>query len=204
MDIDTLYNMAKAAARGAERALESTSGPNDTFFSRFGGYPAYIKEYNRLVPLVIQACGDEAAKLFPPIDIGEQINPADAIGAMWKTYLELASVRLNSLTAYLQSKAGSTDREAQALIDLVGINLRPAIYSAPQREVEIQNALETIFRARNLDYKREKVTIEYSSKVFIPDFTFSSLDLALDVKFAKISEKVKEIIDEINGDIPAY
>jgi hypothetical protein len=99
---------------------------------------------------------------------------------------------------------GATGRQVQAILDLIDANLRPAIFHDPEREVEVQNALEVILRARALDYRREKVTIEYSSKRFVPDFTFEPLDLAVEVKLCKSAEKEKAIVDEINADIPAY
>ena len=53
-------------------------------------------------------------------------------------------------------------------------------------------------------YEREKVRICYSSKEFIPDFTFEDLSGVLEVKFCKTDKKEKELVDEINADIPAY
>ena len=73
-----------------------------------------------------------------------------------------------------------------------------------QNEREVENVLETILRAKSLDYRREKVSIEYSSKSFVPDFTFDSLDLALETKLCKSAAKEKALIDEINADILAY
>jgi len=196
--------MAKAAARGAERACEIPSGQTELPWMVCGGYPAYINEYNLLVPFVIKHFGEEAERLFQPIDIGKAINPADAVGAMWRTYLELASARLNALTAYIQTKVGRTDFQIQSIIDLINTNLRPTIFEDPEKERDVQNALETLFRVRGIDYRREKITIPYSSKTFVPDFTFESLDLALEVKLCKSAENEKTIIDDINADIPAF
>ena len=69
---------------------------------------------------------------------------------------------------------------------------------------DVQDAMEIIFNAKGLDYRREKVTIEYSSKVFVPDFTFESLNLAVEAKLCNSASKEKRIIDEFNADIPAY
>jgi DpnII restriction endonuclease len=52
--------------------------------------------------------------------------------------------------------------------------------------------------------RREKVSIPYSSKKFIPDFVFDSFDLALDTKLCNSANREREIVDEINADIPAY
>ena len=54
MNTKTLYQMAKAAATGATNALSPGNESSEPFFERYGGYPAYVQEYNRLVPLVVQ------------------------------------------------------------------------------------------------------------------------------------------------------
>lgn len=177
---------------------------NMAFYEAYGGYPVYIGEYNRLLPYVLEQFGDEAMALFQPIDIGKQINPAEAIGAMWRTYAELASARLTALAAYVQSKLGAAEKESDAVADLILAKLRSAMFKDPDDEDDVQDAMEIIFNARGLDYRREKVTIEYSSKQFIPDFTFESLDLAVEAKLCKSVAKEKAIVDEINADIPAY
>ena len=51
---------------------------------------------------------------------------------------------------------------------------------------------------------RETDSIEYSSKTYIPDFSLSRIDLALEVKLAVRQGREKEIIGEINDDILAY
>ncbi|MEY9860561.1 hypothetical protein ABH935_006198 [Catenulispora sp. GAS73] len=64
--------------------------------------------------------------------------------------------------------------------------------------------LETIFRAKALDYLREKDTVPYSTKRYIPDFTFNRLGLAVEVKYCKDDKREKELIGEINDDIIGY
>ena len=56
----------------------------------------------------------------------------------------------------------------------------------------------------DVKYSRESEHIEFSSKSYIPDFTFSRIDLALEVKLCNRVGREKEIISEINDDILAY
>ncbi len=91
-----------------------------------------------------------------------------------------------------------------AIIDLIEANLRPSIYNDPDKEKSIQDILETIFRARSLPYLREKAHIKYSSKTFVPDFTFDPLHLVVEAKLCNREGREKEIIDEVNADILAY
>ena len=202
MDVETLFEMASAAARNAER--NCTPSGADIFYEGYGGYPAYIQEYNRLVPIVWELFGAEAQSLFPSIDLGTKMNPADTIGAMWKSYAEFAAARLSALAAYLKTKQGTKKREGDDIATLLEDNLRPAMFADPENERDVQDVIETIFRVRSLDYRREQQSVPYSTKRYIPDFTFDSLGLAVEVKLCKRADREKELIDEVNADILGY
>ena len=55
---------------------------------------------------------------------------------------------------------------------------------------------------RSIDFEREGPHIDYSSKAYIPDFSFNSIDLAVEIKLCKTEEKT--FIQQINDDILAY
>lgn len=90
------------------------------------------------------------------------------------------------------------------IISEVTDKLRVTIRKAPEKETEVQNALETLFVIRNYDFEREKVSFTYSTKSYQPDFTFDSLNLAIDAKLCNSERDEKEIIDQINADIVGY
>lgn len=83
-------------------------------------------------------------------------------------------------------------------------HLRAVMFSDPKSEKEVQDKIETIFRVRGLDYRREQQGIPYSSKHYVPDFTFDALRIAVEVKLCNRTGREKEIIDEINADIIGY
>ena len=83
-------------------------------------------------------------------------------------------------------------------------SLRKVIREKPEKEKEVQDAFENLLIGAQIEYSREKEMIEYSSKSYIPDFTISKLDLAIDVKLCSKEGREKEIIPEINDDIMAY
>jgi hypothetical protein len=204
MDFQTLYNMAANAARNAERMCSQEGGTgNGLPFQSYAGYPFYIDEFNRLLAFTAQV-DPTVATYFQTIDLGKDCNPAAVIGPMWKSYAELAAVRLNSLASYLQSKLGIKQQEHEQIIDLINANLRASIYHDPERERDVQDVLETIFRARALDFRREQDTVPYSTKRYIPDFTFNRIGLAVEVKLCKGKDREKEMIEEINSDIIGY
>ncbi len=128
-------------------------------------------EYNRVVPLVWALFGDEAKQLFPPLDLGKNINPADVIGAMWKTYAELAAARTTVCSGRLpqvhtRPGSGANTRRSSTSSSAT---LRPAMFTDPESERQVQDALETIFRVRALDFRREQQSVPYSSKRYSGD-----------------------------------
>lgn len=203
MDIKILYSMVKVTAESASKALDPCIGSSHNFYD-YGGYPIYIDRYNVYQHLTVELLGDEAQALFPLILPGSWVNPSEEEGRMWRTHLENVAVRLGSLEAYLKTRLGDTEQRIQAISDLIEAHLRPSIFKDPGKEREIQDILETLFHVRALPYLREKVHIKYSSKTYVPDFTFDSLNLVVEAKLCNREGREKEIIDEVNADILAY
>lgn len=204
MELETIYNMAASAARGAEQMCGHDGGSeSECSYRSLGGYPYYLNQHNRL--LVLAAKIDPAiTECVEPVDLGKVPDPRGLTPGMWGIYAQQAVLQLNLLAAYLQSKLGKAQQEYEKIIDLIDLNLRAAIYDDPKHEREVQNTLETIFRARVLDFRREQETVPYSSKRYIPDFTFDRLGLAVEVKLSKDKDREKEMIGEINDDIIGY
>ena len=91
------------------------------------------------------------------------------------------------------------------IINLIEYKLRKVIRDKPSQESEVQDAFENLLVGADIFYKREKDRIEYSSKTYIPDFTFADeLDLALDFKFCGTGKAEKRLIAEINNYIVAF
>lgn len=57
--------------------------------------------------------------------------------------------------------------------------LRSTIFSPPEKEKEVQNAIETLFVGKGwnkgIDYDRETGKFEFSGKEYIPDFIVPKL-----------------------------
>ena len=56
--------------------------------------------------------------------------------------------------------------------------------------------------ANNIEYAKEFPHITYSSKQYIPDFSFEKFSLAVEIKLCKNDEK--GLIAQLNDDILAY
>jgi len=63
---------------------------------------------------------------------------------------------------------------------------------------------ETLLVGADIAHERETDSIVYSSKTYIPDFTFPTIGLAVELKLCNRPDREKEIIAEINDDIIAY
>ena len=101
----------------------------------------------------------------------------------------------------------NTRDEASSIIKIINLfehKLRKVIRDIPNNERDIQNAVETLLVATDIEHNREFPTITYSSKKYIPDFSFAKLSMALEIKICNRKGREKELIAEINDDIMAY
>jgi len=101
----------------------------------------------------------------------------------------------------------NTPAESSALVKVITLierKLRKAVRDKPEREKQVQDAFETLLVGADVQYQRETDSTVYSSKTYIPDFTFAHLDLAVEVKICNRPDREKELIAEINDDIAAY
>jgi hypothetical protein len=101
----------------------------------------------------------------------------------------------------------NTPKESSTLIRIISLadrRLRKTIRNVPQKEKDVQDAFEVLLIGADIPYRREHPHIAYSSKEYVPDFSFERIDLALDVKLCARDSREKKIIAEINDDIMAY
>ncbi len=120
-------------------------------------------------------------------------------------YAALDDLRQSGIENVYQGKnTGMESSEIVTILNVIERKLRKVVRAEPSKEREIQDAFENLLVGVDIAYSRETDSIEYSSKTYIPDFTFSRIDLALDVKLCSRVEREKEIIAEINDDILAY
>jgi hypothetical protein len=90
------------------------------------------------------------------------------------------------------------------LINFAEQSLRKVMRTKPESEKDVQDCFENLLVGGDIPYKRETDTVEYSSKVYIPDFTIPKINLAIELKLCNRQGREKEIIAEINDDILGY
>ncbi len=172
----------------------------------FSSYKMFLRKYDALAR--------EAAPLLPPTTMLDFIKlenirgSGDTVWPVQKELFELAYSNTALLKSLLEGAIGYAADETQNLRDFIQANLRRAVFSEPEKELEIQNAIESLIvgrgMAKGLDYDRETGRVKTSGKESVPDFIFPNLGLCLEVKLSKSVDKLRAIVDEINADIRAY
>jgi hypothetical protein len=100
-----------------------------------------------------------------------------------------------------------TAPEASGIVKVLSLaerKLRKVIRIVPEKERDVQDAMENLLIGADIPFQREGPSIEYSSKKYIPDFAFERLDLVLEAKLCNKADREKALIAEINDDILAY
>lgn len=126
---------------------------------------------------------------------------------MARGLLQAALDELESSTIEEVYKGKDTPRETSDILKVISLverKLRKVVRNTPQRESQVQDAIENLLVGADVEYSRETDSIEYSSKTYTPDFSLLRLDLALEVKLSGRAGREKEIIAEMNDDILAY
>ena len=124
-----------------------------------------------------------------------------------KRILEQALISSRMLLASLEGSIDFVDDEFDNIENFLQSRLRTVIFCKPQKEVEVQNAIESLLLGRGLskggDYDREAGKFEFSGREYIPDFVIPKMSLCIEVKLLREGRKSK-IIEEISADITAY
>lgn len=173
---------------------------------KHAGFRQFARKYNDLVTLI----GKQMP--LPPVldlcDLDKIGGNADTLPFQRKEVFDVVYANLSLLKGILEDEAGIVEDRTEAIKDFFQARLRSAVLHPPQKEEDVQDAVETLLIGRGLqkgvDYDREIGRVKVSAKEVIPDFILPKLSLAIEVKLVKTASRVGEVIDEINADIAAY
>jgi hypothetical protein len=200
--IDSLQKLRRRSAEHVEWFIRATSFLSEAFGQNSGFYQT-------LTSLTWQRAGGFLVSAF---DAKAQIEYEHQ--QAYLEQLEVArglfkaarlEIKRKGLDALYQGK--DTPPEASAIVrvlSLIDHKLRKTIRGAPANERNLQDTVENLFIAADVETAREIDRIEYSSKSYVPDFTLKKLDLAIEIKLCDNAKREKEMIAEINDDILAY
>lgn len=199
--IKVLIKRAKLLESSIRRTLyDSSVEPQHRYVS----FKSYARTYNSIVEDASTYLKGYSINVFNLDHMGNHMN---TLWGYQKQCMEEVEIEVGNLIASLESENDFVDDEFENLVNFIKSKLRQSIFSRPEKEVEIQNAIEALFVGRNMtkgiDYDRESGKFEFSGKEYIPDFILLKMNLCIEVKLLREGKKSR-IIDEINADITAY
>ena len=201
--IKMLISQAKALRTSVEMVLNDSATETH---SRYVGFKMYAEEYNRIAREAEKVLG-LPTNSFACYRTDLMRSYMDTLGGTMKQVVEGVFLESGMLLTYLESATDFVEDEFENISNFIKSKLRASIFSVPEREVEVQNALELLLIGRGLnkgiDYDRETGKLEFSGKEYVPDFILPKLNLCIEVKLLKEGRRSR-IIDEINADITAY
>ncbi len=145
---------------------------------------------------------------LPSIDYKRFMNPNDCVWPDLKAVFDLTYASILMFDEMLDQFRAAGISELSDLALFFGKNLRRAIHGKPEKEIDVQDAMESLLIGRGMskpaDYDREAGQNRSSGKDSRPDFIVPNSKVGIEVKLIKDASKRKTIIEQINADIVGY
>lgn len=198
--IKLLLNQSKTLSKIIKTTLSDTSD----VVGKYNSCVEYAKNYNRLLKRSYNILDNTEDLVIYEL---KNLSPDNMTWPHQKTLMESVLTNLEFLLSNLSSSLEFVEDEFNNLENFIRTKLRSALFISPERELDIQNALESLFIgrgwAKGIDYDRETGKFNFSGREYIPDFIIPNLKLCIEVKLLRKGKKSK-IIEEINADVSAY
>lgn len=192
------------ALEDAMKFIYRANNPSDMF--PFSNYKTFMRKYNEIAIKVASELKENV--IFDIYDLEKVKDWGDTVMPQQKMYFDMVLGNIALLRSTLENRLDIKNKEIMNLKNFFATNLRKAIMHEPENENYIQDTVEQLLigkeMSKGIDYDREVGRIKVSIKEYKPDFIFSRLDLALEIKLSRTKDKSKVIVDEINADIQAY
>ena len=173
--------------------------------ARYSSFKDMAFTYNDLAKKAQQLL--KVSTVFYTFNLDEIPDWGNALWPTQKRVMEQVLVCANFLRSALEGSMDFADDEFDNIENFLQTRLRTVIFQKPDKELEVQNAIESLLLGRGLskgiDYDRESGKFEFSGKEYIPDFIIPKFNLCIEVKLLREGKKSK-VIEEISADITAY
>src|SRR5688500_11340182 len=113
-------------------------------YSTFG---MFARQYNEIARAVKHYLKHAPLNVF---DEDKLPGLGDSHAMVQKQIFESVHAALSMTIAYLEQKVGLTESEVDTLRDFIQANLRRVIFKVPEREIEVQEALESLLVGRGM------------------------------------------------------
>jgi REase_DpnII-MboI len=189
---------------GLRRAMETVMNGTTPDHGKWGAFGTFARAYNALAKQYVAETGDSinTYDLSPMKGFGDTVWPAQ------KQIFDMIYADTLILSGILSAYEVGESASVSAIQDMMVANLRKVIFTKPERELEVQNAIESLIIGRGyqkgVNYDRESGKVKFSGKEFIPDFIFYELSLALEMKLIRDKSHISPCIEEMSADATAY
>ena len=192
------------AFQGAMDAALRAESPTNVW--KHSGYKQFARKYMHVLNEISKHI--PLPPLFDRYNVENMKDSGSTLAHHQKAVFESVYANVALLRGTLESRIGLVEDQITQLVDFLRSRLRAAVLRKPEQERDVQDAVEQLFVGRGLqkgqDYDRETGRVKVSGKESIPDFVLPPLSLAVEVKIIKTDVRIREVVDEINADIPAY
>lgn len=149
---------------------------------RYSGYKQFAQTYNDFAENTRKLL--KVPAMFYTFNLDEIPRYGDATWPQEKTIIEQVLLYARMLLSGLEGSMDFADDEFDNIENFLQSRLRTAIFQKPEKEIEIQNAIESLLLGRGLskgmDYDRESGKVEFSGKEYIPDFIIPKINLCIE------------------------
>lgn len=200
--LKVLMSQIKAFSNTIQDILSNSSAAE---VGRYSSYKQMAYTYNDFAESAREILN--VPTMFYTFNLNEIPRYGDATWPQEKMILEQALLYAKMLLSGLEGTADFVDDEFDNIENFLQSRLRTVIFQKPEKEIEVQNAIESLLLGKGLskgvDYDRETGKFEFSGKEYIPDFVLPKMSLCIEVKLLRAGRKSR-IIEEISANITEY
>lgn len=174
---------------------EILNNVNATESARYASFADLARTYNDLAAQVKSVLNTQT--MFYTFNLDAIPSWGDSVWPTQKRIVEQVLLSSRLLLASLEGSIDFVDDEFDNIENFFQSRLRTVVFQKPEKEVEVQNAIESLLLGRGFskgtDYDRESGKFEFSGKEYIPDFIIPKMSLCIEVKLLREGRKSKVI-----------
>lgn len=201
-EIRVLISQMKAFCDMIHEILNSTNAAETGRYACFKDMAMVYNDFAARAKTILKV-----STMFYTFNLDEIPSWGDSVWPTQKRILEQVFLSAKMLLASLEESVDFVNDEFDNFEYFLQSRIRTVIFQKPEKEVEVQNAIEALLLGKGLmkgsDYDRESGKFEFSGKEYIPDFVIPKMSLCMEVKLLREGRKSK-VIEEISADITAY
>ncbi len=138
------------------RAMDAATAGSTPDHAKWVNYKSFGGAYNSFASKYVELSGDDSIAIYKVDDLPKW---ADTGWPQHKTFFETIYAATLILSAALSKFDVGPSKMISGIEDLLVANLRKVIFAQPEREIDVQNAIEALMVGRGyqkgIDYDRE-------------------------------------------------